>query len=94
MQTDPAEKIIVGAFLAVIGLGIILFHRSIKERYDWWQSRDWPAGLGDAWTGKYTRGGLIFTYAVIILIGVVLLTIGICQIIVVLSHACSLSSPG
>ena len=31
MQTDPAEKIIVGAFLTVIGLGIILFHRSIKD---------------------------------------------------------------
>ena len=80
VQTDPAEKIIIGAVLALIGLGIIIFHRSIKERHDWWQSRDWPIGLGSAWTGKYTRGGLIFTYAVIILIGVVFLAIGISQI--------------
>lgn len=81
MQDSPLEKIIVGALLTLAGLAIILFHRSIKERYDWWQSRDWPAGLGGAWTGKYTRGGLIFIYAVIILIGVVFLAIGISQIV-------------
>ena len=80
MQGSPLEKTIIGVFLTLVGLGIILFHRSIKERYDWWQSRDWPAGLGGAWTGKYTRGGLIFIYAVIILIGVVFLAIGISQI--------------
>ena len=80
MQDSPAEKIIVGALLTLVGLAIILFHRSIKQRYDWWQSRDWPAGLGGAWTGKYTRGGLVFIYAVIILIGVVFLAIGVSQI--------------
>jgi hypothetical protein len=80
MLDSPAEKIIIGGLLTLVGLAIILFHRSIKERYDWWQSRDWPAGLGSAWTGKYTRGGLIFIYAVIILIGVVFLAIGISQI--------------
>jgi hypothetical protein len=81
MQDNAAEKIILGAFLILVGLAIILFHRSIKERYDWWQSRDWPAGLGESWTGKYTRGGLIFTYAVIILVGVVFLAIGISQLV-------------
>ena len=81
MQIDPAEKIIVGALLALVGLSIIIFHRSIKEHYDWWQSRDWPIGLGSAWTGKYTRGGLIFIYTVIILIGIAFLAIGISQIV-------------
>lgn len=75
------ERIILGAFLILVGLGIVVFHRSIKERYDWWQSRDWPTGFGDAWTGKYTRGGLIFIYAVIILIGIVFLAIGISQLV-------------
>ena len=81
MQDSSLDKVIIGAFLSLVGLAIILFHRSIKERHDWWQSRDWPVGLGDAWTGKYTRGGLIFTYAMIILIGVVFLGIGISQIV-------------
>jgi len=81
MQDSPLEKFIVGAFLIVAGLLISILHKSIKERYDWWQSRDWPAGLGNAWTGKYTRGGLIFTYLVIILIGLVIFGIGISQIV-------------
>lgn len=81
MQADSAEEIIVGTLLALVGLGLIIFHRSIKEHYDWWQSRDWPLGLGSGWTGKYTRGGLILIYAVMILIGVAFLAIGISQII-------------
>ena len=81
MQDSPLDELIVGAFLTLVGLAIILFHKSIKERHDWWQSRDWPVGLGSFWTGKYTRGGFIFTYAIIILIGVVFLGIGISKIV-------------
>lgn len=81
MQNSAIDDFIVGAFLTLVGLAIIVFHRPIKEWGDWWRSRDWPAGLGSAWTGKYTRGGLIFTYAVIILIGVVFLGIGVSQIV-------------
>jgi hypothetical protein len=71
----------VGTFLTVAGLLIIILHKPIKEWRDWWASREFPSGWGEMWTGKYTRGGLIFTYVVIILIGVVLLALGISQIV-------------
>jgi hypothetical protein len=81
MQEGSVDNFIVGVLLTVVGLAIIVFHRSIKDRRDWWKSRDWPVGLGDAWTGKYTRGGLIFTYAVFILLGLLFVGIGISQIV-------------
>jgi hypothetical protein len=81
MQEGSLDNFIVGILLAVVGLAIIIFHRAIKERRDWWKSRDFPVGLGDAWTGKYTRGGLIFTYGVIILLGLLLVVIGISQVV-------------
>lgn len=80
MQDSSLDNFIVGALLTVVGLAVVVLHRSIRERLDWWNSRGWPVGLGDAWTGKYTLGGLIFTYAVIILLGVVLVVAGIFQI--------------
>jgi hypothetical protein len=86
MQDSPLGRFLAGAFLAAAGILIIIFHRSIKERRDWWHSRDWPVGLGAAWTGKYTRGGLIFTYAIIILVGAVFLGIGISQIVSALTQ--------
>ena len=86
MQDSSLDTFIVGVFLTVVGLAIILLHRSIKNQQDWWSSRDWPIGLGKAWTGKYTRGGLIFTYAVIILIGVVFVAVGISKIVGVFRH--------
>ena len=81
MQDGPLDKFVVGIFLTVAGLLIIILHKSIKESQDWWASRDWPSGYGSNWSGKYTRGGLIFTYAVIILFGVILLGFGISQIV-------------
>jgi hypothetical protein len=81
MRNSPLDKLIVGVLLTLVGLAIILFHRSFKQSYDWWQSRDWPVGLGNAWTGKYSRGGLIFIYVVIILIGALFLGTGISQIV-------------
>ena len=81
MQDSPVDKFIVGAFLTLVGLAIIIFHKDIKEWRDDRNAQDWPIGYGEMWTGKYTRGGLIFTYALIILIGVVFLGVGITQII-------------
>ena len=81
MQDGLLDKLVVGTLLSLAGLAIIIFHKSIKEWRDSWSEKDFPVGVGDMWTGKYTRGGLIFTYAVIILIGVVLLGVGIAQIV-------------
>ena len=81
MQESSLDNFIVGVGLTLVGLAIIVFHKAIREWRDWWKSRDFPVGLGDAWTGKYTRGGLIFTYGVIILTGVVFVGIGISQIV-------------
>jgi hypothetical protein len=77
MKDTPLDKLIVGIFLTVAGLLIMILHKTIKEWRDWWASRDWPAGFGGFWTGKHTRGGLIFTYAVIILFGLVLFGFGV-----------------
>ena len=81
MHASALDKFVVGIFLALAGLLIIIFHRSIKEWRDDQASRDWPFGYGEMWTGKYTRGGLIFTYAVIILFGIAFLGTGISLIV-------------
>jgi hypothetical protein len=60
MPDSSLDKFVVGAFLTVAGLLILVLHKSIKEWQDWWASRDWPAGYGEMWTGKFSRGGLIF----------------------------------
>ena len=75
------DSFVVGAFLTIAGLLIIILHKPIKEWNDWWKSRDWPVGYGGMWAGKYTRGGLILTYTVIILIGVLFVGLGIAKIV-------------
>ena len=77
MQNGPLDKIVVGAILTIAGLLIIILHRPIKE----WRDFRGSYRYGEMWTGKYTRGGLIITYAVIILTGVVFLGLGISQIL-------------
>ena len=77
MQDNSLDKFVVGAFLTVAGLLIIILHKSIKEWRDSWSSYVY----GEMWTGKYTRGGLIVTYGMIIMIGVVFLGLGISQIV-------------
>lgn len=67
---DRLDQLVVGVLLTLVGLGILIFHKSIKEWRDRKGARDFPFGYGEMWTGKYTRGGLIFTYVVIILFGV------------------------
>jgi uncharacterized membrane protein HdeD (DUF308 family) len=76
----PLDRFVVGVILTVAGLFIVCFHRSIKKWLDYWSSRDFPVGYGKMWTGKYTKGGLIFTYGVIIIFGTILLFGGVLQI--------------
>lgn len=81
MKDSPLDSLVVGSVLSLAGLAIIIFHKSIKEWRDNLHSKDWPIGYGEMWTGKYTRGGLIFTYAAIILFGLVLLIAGIVNLV-------------
>ena len=81
IENSPFGNFILGLICTVAGLLIVIFHRSIKERRDWWASRDFPVGYGDFWTGKYTRGGLIATYILIILFGVIIFAVGVLTII-------------
>ena len=85
MQNNPLESLVIGGVLIVIGFAIINGHRSIKEHYDRRMSKGWPIGLGDFWTGKYTKGGLIITYAIIILVENVFVGLGVGQILRVLT---------
>jgi hypothetical protein len=80
MKNTPLDSLVVGVIFTVPGLLIIIFHRAIKKGKDWLDSQVFPVGYGDFWTGKYTRGALIFTYVVIILIGVGFVAIGISSI--------------
>lgn len=77
MKDNSLGRLIAGGFLTFAGLGFVIFHKSIKEWRDNRNSRPWPLGHGESWTGNYTRGGLIFTYGVIILLGLLLLALGI-----------------
>lgn len=78
------DHFILGCGLIIAGLGIIIFHKAIKDRRDYWSSKNFPVGLGSMWTGKYTRGGLIFTYAMIIFAGIGLIVFGIVELIAAL----------
>jgi uncharacterized membrane protein HdeD (DUF308 family) len=81
VKASPIERFVIGVILTLAGLAVIIFHRSIKEREDRRNSRPFPFGYGEMWTGTYTRGGLIFTYAAIILVGVGLLYLGIANLV-------------
>ena len=71
----------LGSLSFLAGLLVIIFHRAIKEHRDERNARGWPLGYGEGWTGKYTRGGLIFTYATIIVAGLLLMFVGASMII-------------
>lgn len=76
-QDYPLDRLVVGFIFSVIGPVFVVFCKSIKQWRDNWNSKDFPVGYGEMWTGKYTKGGLIFTYAVIIVTGAIFLIIGI-----------------
>jgi hypothetical protein len=74
-------RLVVGVFLSVTGLVLIIFHKAIRKWRDYWNSRDFPVGYGDMWSGKYTKAGLIITYLVTIVVGVIFCGLGILQIV-------------
>jgi hypothetical protein len=76
-QEYPLDRLVLGCIFSALGLFLIVFHKSVKEWRDYWKSKDFPIGAGEMWTGKYTKGGLIFTYAVIILTGAISLVFGV-----------------
>ncbi len=80
-QDYPLDHFVAGCILAAGGLVIIIFHRRIKDWGDYMSSKDFPVGWGEMWSGKYTKGGLIFTYAIIIAAGAGLLVFGIILIV-------------
>ena len=75
------EGLVFGGVVFLAGLLIVIFHRAIKEHRDHLNALGWPNGFGAGWTGKYTRGGLIFTYATIIVAGLLLMFVGASMII-------------
>ena len=84
IQTQPdsqLDRLVFGGLVFLAGLLIVVFHRAIKEHRDHLRALDWPIGFGEGWTGKYTRGGLIFTYATIIVAGLLLMFVGVSMII-------------
>ena len=84
IQTQPDsqfDRLVFGSLVFLAGLLIVVFHRAIKEHRDHLRALDWPVGFGAGWTGKYTRGGLIFTYATIIVAGLLLMFVGTSMII-------------
>lgn len=81
MNEAQFNSLALGIILVLAGLAVIIFHRAIKKWQDWWNSLPFPLGAGEMWSGKYTRGGLVFTYAAIIVSGLALLTFGIVSIV-------------
>lgn len=81
MHDYPLDHLIVGVILTVVGLLVMIFHKSIRDWRDYWSSKDFPVGYGESWSGKYSRGGLIFAYGLIILGGAVFFIIGVLQLI-------------
>ena len=81
VQDFSLDQFVLGCILSIVGLLIIIFHKRIRAWRDYWASKDFPLGYGEMWTGLYTRGGLIFTYAVIIMFGLAFFGFGVLQII-------------
>ena len=70
MQDTPLNRIVFGGLFIVIGIVLIVFHRKLRELGDRLNKYDPLLRQGDWWTGEYTRGGLILTDAITILLGV------------------------
>ena len=74
MQPNPLERVVLGVVLTVVGLGLIVFHRAIKEHRDNWNERV-PFIL--RWSPP---GGIVFTVS-IILFGAILIFAGIANLV-------------
>jgi hypothetical protein len=77
MQDTPANRILLGGAFFVVGLFLIIFHRRIRKWQDALSKYDPLARWGDWWTGEYTRGGLILSYGITILLGLFFLVEGL-----------------
>ena len=77
MQDTPLIRATLGSFLILLGLALIIFHEPLRKFQDRLSKYDPLLRYGDWWTGKYTRGGIIFTHAVAIIFGLILLMMGI-----------------
>jgi len=69
-------QILGGIALIIVGVLVVIFHDRIRRNQDKRNSMPF-IGLGDRWTGKYTRGGLLFVRGVIVLSGVFAIYLGI-----------------
>lgn len=75
IATDyPLDRLVVGGVFSVAGFFVILCRKSIKEWSDDWNSKDFPIGSGNLWTGRFSKGRL--TNTSIILLGLMLLGAG------------------
>jgi hypothetical protein len=73
-----AERILLGGASILGGLAIIIFHEQLRKFGDWWSKYDPILRQGDWWTGKYTRGALLFNRVLSVLFGLALIIFGIC----------------
>jgi hypothetical protein len=76
MLDAATRRVLGGGFFIILGLVLIIFHDSLRKLSDWKNKNDPLLRWGDWWTGKYTRGGLIFTRVVTILFGLFSLVVG------------------
>lgn len=74
-------NILGGVMFIAAGIFVVVFHDAIREARDSWNERDPFLKWGDWWTGKYTKGGLLFIRGVIILGGLVLIAMGVALIL-------------
>ena len=66
MQVSPLKRATVGILLIIGGLLVIIFYKQLRYR-----------SFGKDWTGKYSRGGLLFTFIMSLIIGLLLIVSGI-----------------
>lgn len=60
---------LVGCVFVVVGVVLVVFHKKLREFNDRLSKHDPLLRWGEWWTGEYTRGGLIFTHVMTILLG-------------------------
>ena len=77
MQVTPLNRYLFGGLLIIVGLVLIIFHEQLRKFGDTLSKYDPLLRRGDWWTGKYSRGGLIFIRSITILFGLFLLVEGI-----------------
>jgi hypothetical protein len=77
MRDTLLNRYLFGGLFILIGLALIIFHEQYRKFGDALNKHDPLLRWGDWWTGKYSRGGLIFARAATILFGIFLLVLGV-----------------